>query len=106
MFASGSVLAHLLRGAVGIGALIASGLLVSSPSPVFSLGLFAVALVAFRGCPMCWALGLVQTAMATRSGRTTGRRCIDGRCLKPASDSRIYDAPPLPIAPKTGHLRG
>ncbi len=79
MFASRSLIEHLFRGALGIGALTASGLLASS-SPILSLGLIVVALVAFRGCPMCWAFGLAQTAMVALGRKRTSRRCGDGTC--------------------------
>jgi hypothetical protein len=79
MFASRSLIEHLFRAALGIGALIASWLLASS-SPIISLGLIAVALTAFRGCPTCWTVGLAQTAMATLGWRRKPRRCADGSC--------------------------
>lgn len=61
LFASQSLLGHLLRGA------IATGLLIwafqhqahSTLSVLAAVG----ALVAFRGCPVCWAIGLVETVM-------------------------------------------
>lgn len=59
MFASQSIAEHVLRGVIGIGAIwLAIDL---SASPWLSLGLGVVALLAFRGCPMCWTIGLVQT---------------------------------------------
>ena len=74
-FASKSLPAHLTRGAVGLGAIGASVAL----APVIcwvSLLLLPVGLVALRGCPMCWVIGLVQTISRER----LKRQCVDGRC--------------------------
>ncbi|MES2508935.1 MAG: hypothetical protein V4625_03355 [Pseudomonadota bacterium] len=59
-FASSSVTEHLLRGAAGVGALVWAVSLLAT-HPFASLGLALLALVAFRGCPMCWIMGLVET---------------------------------------------
>jgi len=62
MFASATLAGHLLRGVLGIGAIwLAIDL---SASPWLSVGLGVVALLAFRGCPMCWTIGLVETVRA------------------------------------------
>jgi hypothetical protein len=56
MFGSESLVVHLGRGIVGFGAAalgIASGHVVMLP-------LMVITLVALRGCPMCWTIGLVQ----------------------------------------------
>lgn len=61
MFASNTLVEHVLRGVVGIGALwlaIAS----AATHPWGSLALGAVVLIAFRGCPICWTIGLLETA--------------------------------------------
>jgi hypothetical protein len=74
-FASTSLPRHLVRGAIGFGALICSVALI----PVFGLSslLFVpVALLALRGCPTCWAIGLMQTL----SMRRLSRSCVDGSC--------------------------
>jgi hypothetical protein len=60
LFASESLLAHLLRGVV------AAGLLWWAFSHQDSDGMLSLlagvgALVAFRGCPMCWTVGLIET---------------------------------------------
>ncbi len=60
MFASRSVARHLVRGAVGLTLLVAAFVLGATWSPV-ALLLALPAVVALRGCPTCWALGLVQT---------------------------------------------
>ncbi|MEV3921982.1 hypothetical protein [Actinomadura coerulea] len=74
-FASTSLPRHLLRGATGFGALIGSVALL----PVLGLGsllLAPVGLLALRGCPACWAIGLVQTISMGRLQRS----CRDGVC--------------------------
>lgn len=74
-FASASLPRHLARGAVGFGALIGSVALI----PVVGLGsllLAPVGVLALRGCPTCWAIGLMQTISRGRLRRT----CVDGRC--------------------------
>ncbi|WP_030723926.1 hypothetical protein [Streptomyces sp. NRRL F-2580] len=79
-FASASVLRHLARGAVGFGALIAAFALLPVFGPA-TLLLAPVGLVALRGCPMCWAIGLAETVSRGR----LRRECVDGRCeLRPA----------------------
>ena len=91
MFASRSLVAHVLRGTIGLAAFAQAGVL-APQHPLLALGLFLVALVALRGCPMCWTVGLVQTTVATLRGRPTSAGCVDGRCAAPArgasSDSR------------------
>jgi hypothetical protein len=73
-FASKSVPRHLARGAVGFGLIVGSIALV----PVAGL-------IAFRGCPTCWMMGLAQTVSRGR----LERRCADGVCtLAKASPSR------------------
>ncbi|MBE1559132.1 hypothetical protein [Nonomuraea africana] len=80
-FASSSLPRHLMRGAVGFGALIGSVLLI----PVAGLGsllLAPVGLLALRGCPACWAIGLIQTISMGRLRRS----CVDGRCELTTAD--------------------
>jgi hypothetical protein len=60
MFASTSIAAHLTRGVIAA-ALIAWAVLDQSSSPAFAAIAIVLAIVAMRGCPMCWALGLVET---------------------------------------------
>ncbi|WP_329595683.1 hypothetical protein OG195_43360 (plasmid) [Streptomyces sp. NBC_01362] len=74
-FASGTVPRHLARGAVGFGALAGSLALLPVVGPA-SLLLAPVGLVALRGCPMCWVIGLVETVSAGRLRRS----CSEGRC--------------------------
>ncbi|MGO8124631.1 hypothetical protein ACC728_26800 [Rhizobium ruizarguesonis] len=51
---------HLVRGIVGISAL-SYAISISVPHPFYSLALAGVSMVAFRGCPICWTIGLVET---------------------------------------------
>jgi hypothetical protein len=69
--ASSSVHRHLLRGAVGLLAALGAIILLGVLGPV-SLVLLPVAVVAWRGCPTCWAVGLMGT-LSDR--RTTAPAC-------------------------------
>ncbi|WP_207387140.1 hypothetical protein [Frankia sp. Cppng1_Ct_nod] len=88
MFASSSVPRHLLRGAIGFGLLASSFALVPTVGPV-ALGLAPLGLVALRGCPMCWVMGLVETVTRGRVERT----CVDGQCR--LTTSGTADASPV-----------
>ncbi|MEW2353424.1 hypothetical protein [Spirillospora sp. NPDC029432] len=92
-FASTSLPRHLLRGAVGFGALIGSFALL----PVVGLGsllLVPIGLLTLRGCPTCWTIGLVQTISMGRLRRS----CTDGRCdltvARPARPNQSNDRQP------------
>lgn len=61
MFASRTLIEHILRGAVGIGGLWLA-IAITASHPWSSLALGALVLLAFRGCPICWTIGLVETA--------------------------------------------
>ncbi|WP_431679566.1 hypothetical protein [Kitasatospora sp. KL5] len=74
-FASKSVLRHLARGAIGFGLIIGSIGLVPVVGPATLLAA-PLALIAFRGCPTCWMVGLVQTVSRGR----LERQCVDGVC--------------------------
>ena len=67
--ASGSVRAHLCRGAVGLTAAILAIVLAAVVGPI-SLVLLLVTVFAWRGCPTCWTVGLLGTLAAT-TPRTT-----------------------------------
>lgn len=60
IFASESFLGHLVRGAAGI-ALLVWAVRNQGASPALALIAGISALVAFRGCPICWAIGLIET---------------------------------------------
>ena len=74
-YASSSVPRHLARGAVGFGLIIGAIALLPVTGPV-SLLAAPLALIAFRGCPTCWMVGLAQTVSRGR----LERRCEDGVC--------------------------
>lgn len=62
-FGNRSLAAHLARGALGIGALVASlrGYeVVGWPALLFLI----VSLWALKGCPVCWTIGLFETIAA------------------------------------------
>ena len=79
MFASKTIAQHLVRGALGIGAFVIATL-VAPAHPLLALALLPAGLVALRGCPMCWTIGLAQTASATLQGKSRKGLCVDGRC--------------------------
>ena len=74
--ASTSIGRHYARGAVG---LLALGLAVAGAAlgaPAALAGLIVTG-VAWRGCPTCWAVGLMQTRER--------QECADGSCRGGAS---------------------
>ena len=73
VFASRSVVEHLVRGAVGLPLLVAALVLPGTLGPL-ALLLLVPAVVLLRGCPTCWALGLVQTRALCSSGSCPPRR--------------------------------
>jgi hypothetical protein len=64
MFGSRSVLAHLVRGAIAA-ALLTAGFASTWAQPGVTIACIAGAVVAMRGCPMCWTIGLIE-AIASR----------------------------------------
>jgi hypothetical protein len=66
-FASTSLAVHLLRGLAGFAAL-AGALWSAQDWPLAALALGALALVAWRGCPTCWTIGLIETASCRARG--------------------------------------
>ncbi|MFC8100563.1 hypothetical protein [Streptomyces sp. NPDC057363] len=91
-FASSSLPRHLVRGVIGFGGVIGSVAFVSTVGPI-SLLLLPVGVVALRGCPMCWAIGLAQTISRGRLRRT----CEDGRCKATVTDRDREDRPAEPV---------
>lgn len=63
MFASRNLTEHLLRGAAGVG-LTVLAVDQAGTRPILALGAILAALVAFRGCPICWTVGLIETLHA------------------------------------------
>jgi hypothetical protein len=75
--ASGSIIEHLLRGAVGLIAAVLAIALFAGVGPV-SLALLPLTALAWRGCPTCWTVGLFGTladGRARRSYCTAECRC-------------------------------
>jgi hypothetical protein len=61
-FASRTIPGHLARGAAGLLLLVwALGNAAAHPVLAGTAGLSAI--VALRGCPMCWTIGLVETVV-------------------------------------------
>ena len=69
MFGSAFLGAHLMRGAAAA-ALLAWAIVHQTAHPWLSLGAGVAALVALRGCPMCWTAGLVETLSQGRRDST------------------------------------
>ena len=75
MFKSGGVVGQILRGVLGFG-LLFMGMLYSQVLGWWTLAPLAGALVCFRGCPLCWTVGLVETVLHQKAHKS----CIDGSC--------------------------
>jgi hypothetical protein len=73
LFASNTLTGHLVRGAVAF-AMLYTALSQQHQHPWWALLAGALSLVAMRGCPICWTIGLAETASqrwrAMRAGRT------------------------------------
>jgi len=76
MFASKSLVEHLARGLIGLGAFVVATFL-ASDQPWLAVAALPIGLFALRGCPSCWLLGLVETVVF---GRAKASACIDGSC--------------------------
>lgn len=74
-FASKSVTAHMIRGLLGLGLLVGSVALIPLVG-YLSLLLAPLGVAALRGCPTCWAIGLVHTVSRGRIERS----CTEGQC--------------------------
>lgn len=72
LFATRTLSGHLLRGAVALGLLYLA--IAQQPAhPLRAVAAGLAALVVMRGCPMCWAIGLVET-LQQRLGRRPPER--------------------------------
>jgi len=58
MFASKTVVAHLVRGVTAAALIVWA---VQSSDPVFAVAAVVAAVVVMRGCPLCWTVGLFET---------------------------------------------
>jgi hypothetical protein len=79
VFASNTITEHVIRGVIGIAAFVGFSLLAPSHATL-ALPLIPVALIALRGCPMCWTMGLISTISAKLRGRSSAGLCTDGSC--------------------------
>ena len=74
MFASKTFTEHAARGVFGFGSL-ALAVAISGYGGVIpvaaSLGLGIIALIAFRGCPVCWSTGFVEMLAARYRSRSS-----------------------------------
>ncbi len=75
VLASKSVARHLARGALGFGLIGVAIALTRSVGPL-ALLLAPFGLVALRGCPTCWVVGLLQTMSAGHLERS----CTEASC--------------------------
>ncbi len=62
LFASRTLVAHAVRGLVAVAA-IAWAYRHQGEHPLLALAAGVGALVAMRGCPVCWTIGLVETSV-------------------------------------------
>ena len=77
IFGSAFLGAHLMRGAAAA-ALLAWAIVHQTAHPWASLGAGVAALVALRGCPMCWTVGLIET-LSKRPSRFKGQIAVGAR---------------------------
>ena len=76
MFASTTFAEHILRGVTGVVAIAAAiwlGHIDGNAALAGSIGLGLVALVALRGCPVCWTTGLFEMMHSRRLARRSAR---------------------------------
>lgn len=69
MFGSTSVTVHLLRGAAAL-ALVALAFWLTRFHALAALPALVGAGLLLRGCPMCWLMGLFETAQMQRQRRS------------------------------------
>lgn len=67
-FSSRTLWEHLLRGAAGITAFAVSMRIIDH-YPLTGLLLIGCMIFAFRGCPVCWTVGLIDTIRSLRPAR-------------------------------------
>jgi hypothetical protein len=82
ILASKSVARHLARGALGFGLIGMAIALTTSVGPL-ALLLAPFGLVALRGCPTCWVVGLAQTISAGQLERS----CTEAGCTLQRGES-------------------
>jgi hypothetical protein len=64
-FASKTLTHHLLRGGAAAG-LIALAIEINRELPLLAVVAGIAAIIALRGCPMCWTVGLCETLRADK----------------------------------------
>ena len=95
MFASKTIAGHLTRGAIAA-ALIAWALAHQWSDPGLAALAGIAALVAMRGCPLCWTMGLFDTIGESTRIRPTGQTvraisCTRNGCRRNrASDELLH----------------
>ena len=72
LFASNTLTGHVVRGAIAF-ALLYAAITQQHQHPWWALLAGALSLVAMRGCPICWTIGLAET-IGQRWRATRGRR--------------------------------
>jgi hypothetical protein len=77
LFASNTLTEHIIRGVIGIGA-ISVAISLGEPGGAWwsipgALALGGLAIVAFRGCPICWTVGLFETLAFSWKGARASR---------------------------------
>ena len=86
LFKSPNTAIHLARGVCGFGLLTLS-MLYSNVLGWWTIVPGVAALACLGGCPMCWVVGLVETAVRGRNGRPLATNC--SRCELPRERARI-----------------
>jgi hypothetical protein len=95
MFASKTIAGHLTRGLIAA-TLVAWALEHQSSDPGFAALGGIAALVAMRGCPLCWTMGLFETIAESMRIRRAGRTvrticCTSNGCQRDeASDELLH----------------
>lgn len=69
-FGNASIAIHLLRGLLGILALLLAAWSYKWLG-LFSLLFLPIALWALKGCPVCWTIGLFETLISRKTGHET-----------------------------------
>ena len=95
MFASKTIAGHLMRGVIAA-TLIAWALAHQSSDPALAAIAGLGALVAMRGCPLCWTLGLFETLgesiRARRVGGPLRTTCSSRACQREESSDELLHA--------------
>lgn len=71
-FASKSLREHFIRGLIGAAAIVA-GMYFWKTYPLVSFACLGIMVLAFRGCPVCWSIGLFETSCQIKPGKTDAR---------------------------------